>query len=217
MNDKNFLELKNAIAKSLKLLRLQIDNPLSDAHADFFPSVPSSIEKALSLLDSSELTLETIEKIKVILGFEKIFPLIEMAEKLEELEETVFSTQKSEAYSYTKIGVPIEYIESSLEEKKLILQMSMMEGLFRKGVSKTDREAWSGIYYNMSGRTLYDYIHSIVNGWLHKDLICKWLEDEIKKEKEYKDIVIKRSDQNSLRIFRYKKKFKRNLRILTFS
>lgn len=203
---KENLKLKMDIVEALSILRQQVENPLTDAHLDFFPAKRDSINETINFLQSNELSLENLETATTILGFKRFFPLLEMAEKLMEMEENVFPSQKKQAHSYSKIGVPTEHIENLLKSHNRILQCAVMEGIFRKGLCKTDREAWSGILYNMGGRILYDYINSIIRGWLHEDLVSKWLEDEIKKNQAYSDVRIERKAHDSNRIFKYKKK-----------
>lgn len=207
MEDKSYFDnLIKKIIVSLKITRAAIENPNTDAHVDYYPEMLESIDKTISFLEFPNSTLDHIYGASKLLKFNRFFPLVEMGEKFDELEAAVFPSQKKSIESYEDWGIPKDFLYKTFSDYKNSVYTSVFEGLYRKGLSKTDRDAWSSIFYTMGGRTIYDYVNSVTVGWTHEDLILKWFSIELGKINKLKLISLEKTAHDSDRIFRYKKK-----------
>lgn len=204
--DTNYLfDIKEDLVKSLNLLIEHIKDENTDAHKDFFPSKIKPLKSAVSKLKIKQLNLEILTEISSFLGFKRIFPLIEMSEKIKELEDTVLKRQESIVNSYRKWGIDQKELDEILIKHKLLLIRFVLEGIFRKGLVETDRLAWAPIMYNMGGRIIYEYIFAVTHGWLHEDIIKLWFVNCLMKIKNFKLISMEQDAHDSDRIFKYKK------------
>jgi len=201
----NINQLKEDLLNSLSILLEHIEDKNTDAHKDFFPEKINEIKEAIESIKSQNLEISLLEKVSKILNFKRLFPLLELAEKSVELENTIIKKQLSLKDSYGKWGIDDSLLEEIFKKHKLIVTKYVLEGIFRKGLVSTDKEAWSPIMYNMGGRIIYDYIYAVTGGWFHEDIIKLWFENRLKEIDNLNIVSIKQTAHDSNRVFKYKK------------
>jgi len=202
----NSSQLQRSLDSSLRKLASHIEKDCTDAHKDYYPSKVRDLRDALKILQEAP-SLEILNEVKSNLGFKRLFPLVELAEKPLELEDSIYKDLEAVCDSYVNVWrVKEDEAKEKLREYKENVQGYVLEGIFRKGLSETDNEAWRSIRYNKGGRTIYKYIYDITKGWLHEDLFYAWLKEKLDSFEIDLDIELIKSAHDAERVFKYSKK-----------
>lgn len=197
--------LNDELKYSLEQLKKHIEDTNTDFHNQFYPEKKDQIKKSIEKLENNnELDFRTLSEVSDILNFKRMSPALELAEKKFEMEQNVSSRLENIIYSYGNWGIEENRLSQMNEKYQEILLNSVYEGLFRKGIKKSDREAWSSIKFNKGGRTLYKYIFDVVKGWPHEDLCAIWAEEVLKSS--FPEAKVLKEAHDSERVFKYSKK-----------
>lgn len=191
---------------ALEGLLEHIKDERTDAHWDFYPSKIEPIEKCMEMIkNSKEMDFQEMVTMSEILGFSRVFPLLELAEIEVELRKTVLKKQSEMIASYEKWGLNNETLSEIKKKYAGILKKSVWEGVFRKGISISESEAWKPIIYNKGGRTVYEYIDAVITGWMHEDVISQWFFEKLGSIRGVRSILVTGDAHDKDRIFKYKK------------
>ncbi len=201
----NTSNLNEELKYSLEQLKKHIEDTNTDFHDHFYPEKKEQLKKSIEKLDNNkELDFRTLSEISEILNFKRMSPALELAEKKFEMEQNVSSRLEEIIYSYESWGIEENTLSQLNQQYQEILLNSVYEGLFRKGIKKSDREAWSSIKFNKGGRTLYKYIFDVVKGWPQEDLCAIWAEEVL--NSSFPEVEVLKEAHDSERVFKYSKK-----------
>ena len=205
MSNNDYLnDLRNNLIDSLKILIEHFQDENTDAY-EFYPEKIDPLNQSiLELLNN--FNFETLNNISNQLGFRRLFPLLEMAEKSRELENTIIIKVNTIIDSYEVWRINQDELITISERYKAILRKYSLEGIFRKGIELSDDIALSSIAYNKGGRTIYKYIYDVTIGWLHEDVIRIWFEGIINEINNIRNLSIQQTAHDSDRVFKFKRK-----------
>ncbi|MHA1284110.1 MAG: hypothetical protein ACTSQP_16550 [Promethearchaeota archaeon] len=205
MLENNYIEeIRKDLISCLRCFLLHISNKNTEAH-EFYPKYIDLIKKSIEKLNQ-DFNLEILLEVCNLLKFKRIFPLLELSEKLKELNVALFGKIDNIVRSYEKWKINRRKLDRISKKYKLNLIKNTIESIFRKGIVQSDDKAYPSIIYHKRGRTIYKYIYDVSIGWLHEDIIKIWFKQILCNMENIELISIQQNAHDSNRVFKFSTK-----------
>ncbi len=133
------------------------------------------------LLQNGKLDFNSLTEVKDILKFRRIYPILEIGDKDEDIESFwVLPLRKMGKVFSNKWGLEKSEVDRLVESYEFVLKLGFLEAIIRKGMENNEPDVIHGIRWNLGrGRLLEEYMLNLVGGWLTEDLVKSWLENKV--------------------------------------
>jgi len=203
-------EYKECLKKALTLLKELASNQESDFYEDFVqtrPNMDLKIDEAVRAVEASEaLNYKLLKQLMDILNFNRLYPVIELAEKFYEASniwaeklKAVLGEQIRPAYW----GFTNDALEHLIAKCKKIIRKAFLELVFRKGRGETEIEAIKSFRYSMGSRLPEEYLLNLVLGWAVEDLVKIWLINRLEETSAIATIEVEEIAHDASRVIRF--------------